>query len=281
MRETLSTCQSITYHLYSSTIYGCLSSIYLSPIYLLLLLLLSRFSCVRLCVTPKTAAHQAPPSLGFSRQEHWSGLPLPSPPIYQHLSIICHIYHVSLSLSIYIYINIKSHLTYISPSTICIYHLYIYLSNIYHNYLPTNLPKFLSLYHYIYHLYIYLSIHPPICLSIYRVCVCVCVCVHAQLLRCVCQTLCSPMDYIARQAPLFMEFSRQEYWSRLPFPTPGDLPDHLPSMSVYLSVHCLSVHPSFCLSIPLSLSPSIHPSLHSFSSIHPFLSFSTRDDSAS
>ena len=46
---------------------------------LLLLLLLSRFSCVRLCVTPQMAAHQAPPSLGFSRQEHWSGLPLPSP----------------------------------------------------------------------------------------------------------------------------------------------------------------------------------------------------------
>ena len=35
-----------------------------------LLLLLSRFSRVRLCVTPQTAAHQAPLSLGFSRQEH-------------------------------------------------------------------------------------------------------------------------------------------------------------------------------------------------------------------
>ena len=46
---------------------------------LLLLLLLSRFSCVWLCVTPETAAHQAPPSLGFSWQEHWSGLPFPSP----------------------------------------------------------------------------------------------------------------------------------------------------------------------------------------------------------
>ena len=41
----------------------------------LLLLLLSRLSHVRLCATPQTAAHQAPPSLGFSRQEHWSGLP--------------------------------------------------------------------------------------------------------------------------------------------------------------------------------------------------------------
>ena len=39
-----------------------------------MLLLLSHFSHVRLCATPKTAAHQAPPSLGFSRQEHWSGL---------------------------------------------------------------------------------------------------------------------------------------------------------------------------------------------------------------
>ena len=46
---------------------------------LLLLLLLSHFSCVQLCATPETAAHQAPPSLGFSRQEHWSGLPFPSP----------------------------------------------------------------------------------------------------------------------------------------------------------------------------------------------------------
>ena len=42
------------------------------------LLLLSYFSRVRLCATPQTAAHQAPPSLGFSRQEHWSGLPFPS-----------------------------------------------------------------------------------------------------------------------------------------------------------------------------------------------------------
>ena len=42
------------------------------------LLLLSCFSRVWLCVTPKMAAHQASPSLGFSRQEHWSGLPFPS-----------------------------------------------------------------------------------------------------------------------------------------------------------------------------------------------------------
>src|SRR5574342_179242 len=41
--------------------------------------LLSRFSRVRPCATPQKAAHQAPLSLGFSRQEHWSGLPFPSP----------------------------------------------------------------------------------------------------------------------------------------------------------------------------------------------------------
>ena len=36
-------------------------------------------SCVRLLVTPWTAAYQAPPFMGFSKQEYWSGVPLPSP----------------------------------------------------------------------------------------------------------------------------------------------------------------------------------------------------------
>ena len=44
-----------------------------------MLLPLSRFSRVRLFTTPWTAAYQAPPSMGFSRQEYWSVLPLPSP----------------------------------------------------------------------------------------------------------------------------------------------------------------------------------------------------------
>ena len=43
------------------------------------LLLISCFSRVRLCATPEMAAHQAPLSLGSSRQEHWSGLAFPSP----------------------------------------------------------------------------------------------------------------------------------------------------------------------------------------------------------
>ena len=36
--------------------------------------------------------------------------------------------------------------------------------------------------------------------------------------------MCDPVDY-SHQVPLSMGFSRQEYWSRLPFPSPGDLPD--------------------------------------------------------
>ena len=45
-----------------------------------------------------------------------------------------------------------------------------------------------------------------------------CVCAQA------CMTLCDSMES-SLQAPLSMGFSRQEYWSRLPFPFPGDLPD--------------------------------------------------------
>ena len=47
--------------------------------YVLLLLLLSLFSGVRLCVTLWTAAHQAPLSTGFSRQGYWGGWPCPPP----------------------------------------------------------------------------------------------------------------------------------------------------------------------------------------------------------
>ena len=45
-------------------------------------------SCVRLLATPWIAAHQAPPSMGFSRQEYWSGLPFPSPGDLSFLQII-------------------------------------------------------------------------------------------------------------------------------------------------------------------------------------------------
>ena len=57
----------------------CYSSNHYIYLYSKHFLPLSRFSCVQLCATPYTAAHQAPLSLGFSRQEYWSGLPFPSP----------------------------------------------------------------------------------------------------------------------------------------------------------------------------------------------------------
>ena len=44
---------------------------------------------VRLLVTPWTVAHQAPPSMGFSRQEYWSGVPLPSPARIYQITVDC------------------------------------------------------------------------------------------------------------------------------------------------------------------------------------------------
>ena len=49
-------------------------------------LVLSHFSHVRLSATPWTMARQAPLSMGFSRQEYWSGLPFPSPVIKYEVS---------------------------------------------------------------------------------------------------------------------------------------------------------------------------------------------------
>ena len=51
-------------------------------------------SCVWLLVTPKTAAYQAPPSMGFSRQEYWSGLPFPSPKVSRDTIIVQSLSHV-------------------------------------------------------------------------------------------------------------------------------------------------------------------------------------------
>ena len=64
----------------------------------LLLLLLSHFSHVQLCATPWTAAHQAPLSTEFSRQEYWSGLPFPSPSrsFYRLRFLIIFVHYLSL-----------------------------------------------------------------------------------------------------------------------------------------------------------------------------------------
>ena len=63
---------------------------------------------------------------------------------------------------------------------------------------------------------------------------CVCMSMHVQS----CPTLCDPV-VVACQAPLSMGFSRQESWSGLPFPSPGDLPD--PGIEPMVScVSCIS-----------------------------------------
>ena len=59
-----------------------------------------------------------------------------------------------------------------------------------------------------------------LCLAESKLSVCVCVCVCAQL----CLTLCSSMD-CNQPGSSVLEFPRREYWSGLPFPTPGYLPD--------------------------------------------------------
>ena len=71
-------------------------------------------SHVRLLATPWTAAYQAPPSMGFSRQEYWSGVPLPSPVVllYMYLNFIKMITFSSCSsnyLSLSIYYAFKNH----------------------------------------------------------------------------------------------------------------------------------------------------------------------------
>ena len=59
---------------------------------------LKLLSRVRLFVTPWTAAHQVPPSMGFARQEYWSGVPLPSPS-YSLLLLLSHFSRVWLCVT--------------------------------------------------------------------------------------------------------------------------------------------------------------------------------------
>ena len=53
--------------------------LYMSIIYPLVIVIVKSLSRVRLFTTPWTVANRASPSMGFSRQEYWSGLPFPSP----------------------------------------------------------------------------------------------------------------------------------------------------------------------------------------------------------
>ena len=59
------------------------------------------FSRVQLFATPRTVTHQAPLSMGFSRQEHWSGLPFPSPGNLPIPGILYHLSHQGTELTVY------------------------------------------------------------------------------------------------------------------------------------------------------------------------------------
>ena len=69
---------------------------------------------------------------------------------------------------------------------------------------------------------VYVCKYMYVCVYIY-ICVCVVCVLCAQLVSCV-WLFVTPWT-VAHQAPLSMAFSRQEYWSGLPFPSPGDLPE--------------------------------------------------------
>ena len=75
-------------------------------------------SRVQLLATPWTIAYQAPPSMGFSRHEYWSGVPLPSPLQFNIVSQILRCDPSSFIYAyIYIYIN-KTHLTFMMENSI-------------------------------------------------------------------------------------------------------------------------------------------------------------------
>ena len=91
-----------------------------------------------------------------------------------------------------------------------------------------------------------------------RVCVCVC-----QSLSCV-QLFVIPWT-IGHQAPLTMEFSRQEYWSQVPFPSPGDLPNPgIKSGSSAFQADSLPSESPITLTFNLSLSLCLCVTIHYF-----------------
>ena len=85
-----------------STVYLLWKNVYLGPLPTLLPVP-SRFSRVRLCATPRTAAYQAPPSMGFSGQQYWSRVPLLSPCPLELIFCCCCFLLLSYMSSSYIF----------------------------------------------------------------------------------------------------------------------------------------------------------------------------------
>ena len=140
------------------------TDIFTISIYLSMCHCVSLLSHVRLFVTPWTVANQAPPSMGFSRQVYWSGLPFPCPgdlpdpgieprsPALQADALPSKPPGKPLSIYLSIYL-------YIYPS--------IYLCKRYMT---------ICIYIYICHIYVYIDI--PYLYHVCMGCVCVCVCIY-------------------------------------------------------------------------------------------------------
>ena len=108
------------------------------------------------------------------------------------------------------------------------------------------------------------------------VCMYVCVCMISHSV--VSDSMRVPMGCVAHQAPLSMGFSRQEYWSGLPFPPPGDLPDPgiEPTSSAPPALWQILLQ-SHLRSPPLSVSVSAFPcSPKTLGSCEPLITFSSR-----
>ena len=131
------------------------------------------------------AAHQAPPSLGFSRQEHWSGLPFPSP---MHESEKWKVKVKSLS-RVQLFATLWT-AAYQAPPSMGFSRQ--------EDWSGVPLPS-------------------PLLTILGGKYDCCCCCWVTKL----CPTLETPWT-VARQAPLSMGFPRQEYWNGLPFPSPGN-----------------------------------------------------------
>ena len=182
-------------------------------------------SRIQLLATPWTAAHQAPPSMGFSRQEYWSGVPLPSPKgsvfFTKVESTLTNHHHLKWIICVI--------------SLLALYSLWFdklkwLLSTIIVSYTVFSAPK----------IFCPLSIHPSLLLIsgnhlIFTISIvapflgcCVVGIIHSKVplgwllsLACVLSRfsrvwLCAMLWTLALQAPVSMGFSRQEYWSRLP-----------------------------------------------------------------
>ena len=97
-------------------------------------------SCVQLFTTPWTAAHQAPPSMGFSRQEYWSGVPSPSPVKIVISHLFCNLFHLKTWSSKYLHIWRNSDILQHDSSALS--HLIYYMFSFYK--LTSSCPDFFS-----------------------------------------------------------------------------------------------------------------------------------------